>query len=82
MLGESAYECKWFCLAPEKAKNFVFIILRSRKPRELTAAKFYVINMQKFGSVSKQIFSIYAYINSNKINSKTLKTHKMINRKN
>lgn len=51
-LGESAYSCKWFHLSPQNARNFIIIILRCRKPMELTAAKFYVMNMEKFSSVS------------------------------
>ncbi|XP_051164871.1 odorant receptor 13a-like [Leptopilina boulardi] len=52
-LGESAYECKWFHLPPKKARNLIIIILRSRKPKELTAARFYVMNMEKFGNILK-----------------------------
>ncbi|XP_051164870.1 uncharacterized protein LOC127283818 [Leptopilina boulardi] len=52
-LGESAYSCKWFHLSPQNARNFIIIILRCRKPMELTAAKFYVMNMEKFSSILK-----------------------------
>lgn len=51
MLGESAYDSKWFNLMPEKSRNFLLIIQRARKPVKFTAAKIASMNMQKFGNV-------------------------------
>ncbi|XP_051164627.1 odorant receptor 4-like [Leptopilina boulardi] len=53
MLGESAYDSKWFNLMPEKSRNFLLIIQRARKPVKFTAAKIASMNMQKFGSILK-----------------------------
>lgn len=50
-LGQSAYNCNWFYLPPGKMRSFMLIIQRCRKPVQFTAAKFYVMNMEKFGNV-------------------------------
>lgn len=63
MLGESAYDSKWFYLIPQKSRYFLLIIQRARRPVQFTAAKIYLMNMQKFGAVRTAIYK-------NKINSK------------
>ncbi|CAL7938190.1 unnamed protein product [Xylocopa violacea] len=56
-VGNSAYFCSWYDLPKSVAKDIVYIISRAHDPVQLTAGKFFVVNMETYMSILKTSMS-------------------------
>ncbi|XP_076288338.1 uncharacterized protein LOC143212910 [Lasioglossum baleicum] len=51
-MAVSAYEARWYNVAPPEARCLLFVMLRSTRPLCLTAGKFGTFSMEMFSIVS------------------------------
>ncbi|XP_072753939.1 odorant receptor 13a-like isoform X2 [Anoplolepis gracilipes] len=52
-MGYGVYECKWYNIPVNDAKNLMFIVYRSTIPLKLTAGKFATFSLELFGIAVK-----------------------------
>ncbi|XP_011882715.1 PREDICTED: odorant receptor 13a-like [Vollenhovia emeryi] len=52
-MAYGAYECRWYDISPNDAKNLMFMIYRSTIPLRLTAGKFGTFSLEMFGTTVK-----------------------------
>nr|QHN69098.1 odorant receptor 12 [Sirex noctilio] len=52
-IGYAAYECEWYKLSERDARNLVFVMLRARKPLQITAGKFCSFSVSLFCDIVK-----------------------------
>ncbi|XP_043466417.1 odorant receptor 4-like [Leptopilina heterotoma] len=60
--AEAAYICNWYTLPPKKIKYFLLLIQRGRKPVNLTAGKFCIINLILFASIIKTSMGYLSFL--------------------
>ncbi|XP_034179214.2 uncharacterized protein LOC117603818 [Osmia lignaria lignaria] len=56
-IGYSSYNCSWYKLPTNVAKDIVIVILNAQKPVHLMAGKFFVVNLEGFMSILKTSMS-------------------------
>ncbi|XP_011882714.1 PREDICTED: odorant receptor 4-like [Vollenhovia emeryi] len=52
-MAYGAYECRWYDISPNDAKNLMFMTYRSTIPLRLTAGKFGTFSLEMFGTTVK-----------------------------
>jgi len=58
-MAYGVFECKWYDLSSNNAKDLMFIVYRSTIPLRLTAGKFGIFSLEMFGTVRYIYISIY-----------------------
>lgn len=56
-IGYSIYDCSWYKLPANVAKDIIVTILKSHEPVHLMAGKFFVVNLENFMSILKTSIS-------------------------
>ncbi|XP_051164862.1 odorant receptor 4-like [Leptopilina boulardi] len=60
--AQTAFDCEWYNLPPSKMRSMVFLIMSGRKPTELTAGKFCVLNLILFASIIKTSMGYLSFL--------------------
>lgn len=53
----SMYSCNWYCLPMKLMRNVLFVIMRSQRPIQLLAGRFFVVNIETFMIILKSSLS-------------------------
>ena len=56
-IGYSSYNCSWYKLPTNVAKDIVIVILNAQKPVHLMAGKCFVVNLESFMRILKTSMS-------------------------
>ena len=60
-MGFAIYDSSWYNMQPDEAKVSVLILLRAKRPFEITAGKFFVFSLDTFSSVRIYYIDIYNF---------------------
>ncbi|XP_012221304.1 odorant receptor 13a-like [Linepithema humile] len=61
-IAKSIYGCNWHRFTAKLMKNILFVIARSHQPVQLTAGKFFVVNLETYMSILKTSFSYLSFL--------------------
>ncbi|XP_076759452.1 odorant receptor 10-like [Xylocopa sonorina] len=56
-VANSAYSCGWYDLPKNVPKDIIYVIMRAQDPVQLTAGKFFIVNMETYMSILKTSMS-------------------------
>ncbi|XP_015125618.2 odorant receptor 10a-like, partial [Diachasma alloeum] len=65
-VSEGIYSCNWSAMSLKAQRLISIMLMRSMKPMQMTAAKFYPQNLESFGKVLKTSFSFFTVMLSNR----------------
>nr|AXM05288.1 odorant receptor [Campoletis chlorideae] len=52
-VNDAYYECRWYAMSLKYRKDMMICMAQTQKPLQLTAGRFYVFSLRRFGSVMK-----------------------------
>ncbi|XP_032456566.1 odorant receptor 9a-like isoform X2 [Nasonia vitripennis] len=52
-ISDAAYQCDWYDLTPQQSKQLIIIMLRARRPLQVTAGKFVAFSLSLYCSILK-----------------------------
>ncbi|KAI4488418.1 hypothetical protein M0804_005266 [Polistes exclamans] len=56
------YNCTWYEFSPSHVRNLMFIIMRTHIPFNLTAGRFYIMDIENFKNIVKTCFSFFSVL--------------------
>jgi len=65
MIGDAAYEAKWYNLSPTQSRTLLLLILRSQRKLTITIGKFMDLSLERFTTVRcirRIAFSFIVYL--------------------
>ncbi|KAL0134074.1 hypothetical protein PUN28_001146 [Cardiocondyla obscurior] len=64
MIGEAAYESRWYDLTPSENRLLLFLIMRSQKQLTITVGKFTNLSFQQFANIIKSSASYISVLHA------------------
>nr|QHN69114.1 odorant receptor 27 [Sirex noctilio] len=61
-LCDAFYNCEWYNVPPQHARNLLMCMARAKVPLALTAGKFYILSLQSFTDVTKTSIAILSVL--------------------
>ncbi|XP_063984941.1 odorant receptor 13a-like isoform X2 [Diachasmimorpha longicaudata] len=58
----SVYQSKWYTLSPKLQRMLLPLMMRSAKPCQISAGKFYVMSMESFGAAMRMTMSFFTLL--------------------